>query len=922
MVELEQAIKSLINRKSIRQALRAWHSSPTLGQHPLIQLNIVEAQRQNSRYPDTLEGRGRALRDVLHNAIRELSPVGLDPPDDEQDINFSDPRWRYYVILNQEYIHGRNPDYIASQLAIETRTLRNAKTKALDLLIDILSQREGNDSATFSSVNFEPGHLEGKRNLLELGDSYSDRSPIETPQLTSYFVQPKQLEATIVNKLVAQQVRTLVLWGPGGAGKTTLAVWIATLLAKDFPDGIIWVDCQENSTVTSIQDAIANSMDFSLDVPSIARRSRKLHSRLRNKRCLLVLDNLWIIDGLRHLRLGSMTSRLLITTRDSKVANLLEAPTIQVVGLANDEALSLLSQWAGFSVKEQELVLRLRGLPLALRLAGAQLQDGIPLSELLANFRQNQIDLSILDLDDPQTQFESVVLCFDVSYQYLSSVNKLRFAQLGYFASGKLIDAAITAVWAVDTKASDRTLKQLYRFAFLERSGKGYRLHPLLHAYARQHLSSVSNRDNAASQRHAAWYIRYALCHPSLMAESSEVPNLNQAWADVVAGVQWATKHDILMAAQALLLAHTERPALLEAVGRPLIKAAETYLNNNDNRFEQAVLYERLGDLYLLNGDIEAGLACFEKSSTNWIASGDDLAASYIRLRIAGAYLLRQDYQEAAENARQAQLHLQISIPLTQNTLAEARRLFYWFEMIYDPLIRWEGLLEADVAAIASLAKETQQPILEARGLSIYCSWATTRHVPRSLETQLQGRRLALEAYVLWRACKRKDRADDEVSFTKYRLTNRYSWRTAARFARRRSYTTPRIDMPQGYLTKNVAIRWWLSATEEQRIQWLSRMLPRYLSADNRPYHPETNEPLSVLQPDSEAYRWVDDILNVSMLGNLERRLARGAERPQGHFLTGPEWRVLSGQKVLPLVKPKAKVLVQHYLEALDEKLD
>ena len=79
--------------------------------------------------------------------------------------------------------------------------------------------------------------------------------------------------------------------------------------------------------------------------------------------------------------------------------------------------------------------------------------------------------------------------------------------------------------------------------------------------------------------------------------------------------------------------------------------------------------------------------------------------------------------------------------------------------------------------------------------------------------------------------------------------------------------------------------------------------------------------PAKALSPESRAWHWVDDILNVGMLGGEGRRLTTGPEPPAGHFLNGPEWRVLSGQKTVPLVGPEAVQLVQRYLAELEQAL-
>lgn len=746
-----------------------------------------------------------------------------------------------------------------------------------------------------------------------------DWPPVQAPQLPSYHVRRRQLETEILNLIKGDREPSLVLWGPGGAGKTTLAVWISNLLAHEFPDGIIWISIEAEDTVIDIQSSIAESLGLTLPEASAAKRARRLHSRLRKKQCLLVLDDIMAIPDLAHLRLGSETCQSLCTTRDAKVIDVLEAPFVKVTGLGEAEGLELLTNWTVYAPGIRELVARLGGLPLALKLVGGQLRAGISPEGLLTAFRREQVELSILDLDDPQVHTESLTLCFDLSYHHLSPIVKQRFAHLGYFRGRSLEEAAIRAVWGVSKQETQAALKQLLRFAWLDRTEQGYRLHPLVHDYARQKLSMITN-SRATRQRHALWYIRNALYHPGLIADNSEaIPDLDQRWADVISAVRWATKYDPKLSSQAALLAYTDRPALLEEIGSPLIEALEAYLSEVTNETEQAVLYELVGDLHLLRGNFTTGSTHFERASALWQTMGNALASSQAVLRTAGTYLLSQELDKATETARRAQFILQDSIPISYpSSQAQAERLFYWFNMIYNPLVRWEGLQEEDLIGLTRLAKQSNEPTLKARSLHLHRLWCTTRSIPRSQEVRQQGRKLALEAYCQWQISNRRDRADDEVSLTKYLLTNCYSRRTAIRFARRRSITTPKVGLSQVQLLQKEGIRWWLQATEAQRVNWLSWMLPRYLGADNRSHHPVKGNQLSILQPNSLAYRSVENILNLGTIGNETRRLMISSQSPSNHFLNGPEWQVLSGQKVLSYVENGAIELIKCYVKKLE----
>lgn len=768
----------------------------------------------------------------------------------------------------------------------------------------------------------QAGHFIIDRELTRFFPIDLDWPPIQCPQPPTHFVQRQELETLITKKIEQENRRSIVLWGPGGVGKTTLATQLTQFLTDRFPDGIIWIPVQVDDTVHYIQDTIADSLGITLDGNSLAKRARKLHSRLRKKQCLLVFDDIWEIPDLIHLRLDSETCQTLYTTRDAKVAEILETTLIPIQGLTEPESSTLLTKWAGYEVEAKALITRLGGLPLALRLAGALLQAGLSITELLTAIEEEHANLNLLDLNDPQTRLESLTLCFDITYQQLSTTTQIRFLQLGHFINTSLDKTAVSVVWGTNKWETFITLRELGRFALLEQKDQGLEIHALLLDYARQKLPLDPTDHFAAGRCHAIWHIRQALSHPSINNQTMNVNvDFDQKWADIVAGVKWAVHYDPKLASQAALLAYTERPALSEEIGMPLVESVEAYLPDVSDDIEQVILYELLGDLNLLQSNLPASLSHFEQASHLWQSLENEIARSRTKLRMAGVHLLSQNLETAAKVANQAQNILKQALPIPDTQRAVLDRLFYWFNMIYNPLIRWEGLPEADVISLVHLADQINDPIIRARGLHIHRLWCTTNAVARSQSNREKGRQLALEAYQSWQMGGRTDRADDEISLTKYLLTNAYSRRTAIRFARRRSQTTPTINSPQTNIRQNKGVSWWLAADEAQRVRWLSWMLPRYLAADNRPLHPAKDTPLSVLTPDSTAYKVVDNILSIGALGNEVRRVTRKIQPPSNHHLNGAEWRVLSGQKVLPIVENEMQV-VERYLGILVAEME
>lgn len=746
----------------------------------------------------------------------------------------------------------------------------------------------------------------------------------QQPPLPDPYVHRPELEQTLLSKVAAQQ--TVVLTGLGGTGKSTLAAWLAHQAAGSLVEGVIWVDeCQldgEGFDVFEAQGRLARSFNVELKGTSLAERAAELRTLLWDKTYLLVLDEVWNSPDLVHLKVHNPQSPLLVTSRDAAVAYTFGSqPPIRVDGLSQAEGLALLKPGLAGQVASpelDELLSRVGYLPLALVLIRALLQMGYTVSELLAHFRQEQPDLHILDISDVQTRTTSLETCFDMSYNRLPSPETQQFfAQLGQF-SGTFQLEAVSAVWGLEPLQTRRLLDQLVRLALVIQEGGRYRLQPLLRDYARQKLAAVeADLVQSTRRRHAAFYIRRVLYHPQvLQGMTDEPPPLDEAWSDIVAGVKWAATNDPELATGATILAHTERPALLEVVGPSLIEAIEAYSAQAPNLSTQATLYELLGSLQLMQGGFEAALRYFEQGSDLWLALENGLASSRLKLRQAGVYLLQQAPDQAAEAARQAQGRLAQSLPLAAADLVAARRLFYWFDMIYVALVRWEQLPQADVARLAELAAQTGDDSLKARGLHIYRLWCTVREVDRPPEVRSLGRDLARQAIQLWRATGETDKADGEAMWSEYLLTGRCDAETATRFAQRISDSTPQISQAQITLIKNEGIRWWLQTPETERVAWLSQMMPRYLKASDCPDPP--------LQPDSREWQWVRDIIGIRVtLRQTSRRVTMVHHLPPPqHFLNAPEWRVFAGQQILSFVDQPGQQLVEDCLARLEAALN
>ncbi len=730
--------------------------------------------------------------------------------------------------------------------------------------------------------------------------------PHEAGPLPTVYVERKRLQDLLVQKIIEEKTSALVLWGAGGMGKSMIAQWLINQGHSEFPDGQLWVEVPETGTpataIQEVQASVARRFGVTLYGTALAERAAQLRTLLAEKRCLIILDNLWFTSQLSHLKIISEGSHLLITTRYQKVADVLETPVIPVKGMSLAEGEALLANWAEQPIEGSKLVDRLGGLPLALKLSGVQLREGETVEALLGYFRQNQVDLSQLALDNPESTSDSLIPCFDQSFIRLNEAEQKRFRQLGCFIA-RFDQLACQNLWGLPTPEVKRLLRRFCALALVERFKTHYRLHPLIRDYAQQKLQTDQTDYATAQRRLAAYHIRYYLYHPQVLDDvTTQAPSVEDIWPDIVAGVNWATQHTPQLAAMATLLAHTERPALLEAVGPSLIDSIELYLTNDlDNTSEQALIHDLLGDLYILNGDLSKALNHFEKSAALWTVIDQPFISHRAILRMAGLSLIISDLNATGNKLAQAQKNLSECLPISPDHLEVARWLFYWFDLIYTIFIRSNSIeLLADlVIDFVNLAKETEQPLLEARGLHIYRLYLTANH---PLKDHPKGRQAAATAAWLWWKYGEKDKALAEVMWAQEATSPRknvYNLRRK-KFARRLSHATPTLSQDQIEIIEQDQMRSWLMMREDDRITWFVEEL---------------------MPPGTDNWEAVKDILSISTMGKPIRRLAQGLTRPDDSMISESIWKLLTGQRALPLVGHSVQNVVQRYLNLLEATL-
>jgi predicted ATPase len=315
------------------------------------------------------------------------------------------------------------------------------------------------------------------------------------PRPASSFVgRERELEEVLSR--IGGGARLLTLTGPGGSGKTRLALEAATTLVPEYKAGVFWV-------------GLAALRDSALVIETIAQTlgaKDGLAPHIGEREMLLLLDNLEQVIGSAH-ELSSLLSvcrnlTLLVTSRELlRVQGEVEYP---VPPLAEPEAVTLFCERAQLEPNTEiaELCARLDSLPLAVELAAARTK-ALSTAQILERLSQ-RLDLlkGGRDADPRQRTLRATI---EWSYDLLSDEEKQLFARLSVFAGGCRLEAAEEVA-----DASLETLQSLVEKSLLRFTNERYWMLETIREYASEHLEGSGEAEEERSL-HATRYARVAV---------------------------------------------------------------------------------------------------------------------------------------------------------------------------------------------------------------------------------------------------------------------------------------------------------------------------------------------------------------------------------------------------------------------------
>jgi len=463
------------------------------------------------------------------------------------------------------------------------------------------------------------------------------------PRPASSFVGREQ-EIADITALLRESARLLTLTGPGGSGKTRLAIEAAGELVPEFKAGVFWV-------------GLASLRESPLVVETIARTlgaKDGIVEHIGEREVLLLVDNLEQVVGaapdLAVLVESCPNLRLLVTSRELlRVRGEVE---YSVSPLAEPEAVELFCARARAEPDEAtaELCRRLDNLPLALELAAARtavLSSGQILDRLA-----QRLDLFKGGRDaDPRQETLRATIAW--SHDLLDEEEKRLFARLAVFRGGCTLESAEEIA-----EADIDVLQSLIDKSLLRHSDERFWMLETIRDFALERLRATGE-EHLVRDRHLEHYLR--------LAEEAYVERYSRGWRETIvalapeldnlrAAADWAAESDAereIELVGALAWFWINQTTATEAEER--LAAALGRTRTRTSARARALLFR--GQAARARGKGEQAVPLFEEALVAWRELGDAENVANALDGLGGAHF-QSGHNDLAERYYEASLEL------------------------------------------------------------------------------------------------------------------------------------------------------------------------------------------------------------------------------------------------------------------------
>jgi predicted ATPase len=486
--------------------------------------------------------------------------------------------------------------------------------------------------------------------------------------LTSFVGREREL-AELRDLLSSSRLVTLT--GPGGTGKTRLAIALARQLIGRYEDGAWIVPLEANSDPELVPTAIATALG--IRVGSEQTPLQSIEAWAARRELLLVLDNFEQVTAAapQVSRLLAAAARLhvLVTSRTPlHVYGEVDYPISPLpihgdaVRLFEDRAAAAHAGWTRTDANAaavDAICARLDGLPLAIELAAARTR--LLSAEQIALRLEDSLSLLASTARDVPERQRTLHAAIDWSYRMLTPAEQRTFTRLGVFRSGIALDAAQAVVGPGLNADVFQTLAELADQSLLQSidlaAETRFTMLETIRQYADEMLARDAAERHATQQRHAAHFLALAT------ASERELTGINQAaWLDRLdretanLRAAFAVAADVGLVDEALIAAG----------------AAWRFWQQRGHFTEARAIFDRLlvlagaspgarakalggaGGIAYWQGDIGLMSRCYTEASAIYAAIGDQRGLAEALLNEAYVPFMRSDWVAGRDMAARA----------------------------------------------------------------------------------------------------------------------------------------------------------------------------------------------------------------------------------------------------------------------------